>query len=149
VIDCFAADYDMIAQSTGLHTQETVTNLTEDVKAFAEYGYMNAVDIVLDDASGKRVCAAKYKVSTEASLWRSDRPGNNLWPRISGGSLSIVISPSQSWDLLNDSQQAAFRQERNRNWGPSSIDVSYPGLVGHVDRRYSSNAYGIEKSLYR
>lgn len=39
VIDCFAADLDMISQSSGLLTRDSVKNIASDVKAFAQSGY--------------------------------------------------------------------------------------------------------------
>ena len=40
VIDCFAADLDMISQSTGLLTRDRAKSIALDVKAFAQSNYL-------------------------------------------------------------------------------------------------------------
>ena len=47
VIDCFAADLDMNAQSTGLLTRDLVKQYAADVKAMAQKGYLLEANIVL------------------------------------------------------------------------------------------------------
>ncbi len=142
VVDCFAADYDMIAQATGLASQGLVTDTVHDVKLLAEMEYLGGVDIVLQDQYGRVVRAAKYTVSTDASLWAAERPGNNLWPRIARGSLVVVVSYTRKWWDLGEERRRRFQREHLR------IDLSYPGLFGQVDRRYVSNAYGMERTSY-
>src|SRR4051812_11923474 len=89
VVDCFAADFDMVAQSTGLRSRENARAVADDVKTFAQHGYLVDVNLCLQDAFGRIVRAAKYEVSTNASLWTAQRPGNNLWPRTPGGDLVV------------------------------------------------------------
>lgn len=149
VIDCFAADYDMVAQSTGLETTQRVTDTIHDVQLLAAHGYLDRADIVLADSAGRIVQAAKYVVSTDASLWTLQQPGNSLWPRTPGGSLSIVVSYTQKWHNLGQVDQQSFRQQLNLGWTPSKINLSYPGLSGQFDRRYASNAFGVERTSYR
>ena len=67
VIDCFAADLDMTSQSTGLLTRELVKGYAADVKAMAQRGYLLEANIVLKDASGNVIRAAKYEVNTDAA----------------------------------------------------------------------------------
>lgn len=149
VVDCFAADYDMIAQATGLASQGLVTDTVHDVKLLAEMEYLAGVDIVLQDPYGTVVRAAKYTVSTDASLWATERPGNNLWPRIASGSLVVVVSYTHKWLDLGEERRRKFQREYLRiSWVPSGIDLSYPRLLGQVDRRYASNAYGMERTSY-
>jgi hypothetical protein len=148
----FAADYHMIAQATGLLTTSYVEDTVHDVKVLAEAEYLSRADIVLLDASGRVVRAAKYTTSTDASHWKTDRPGDNLWPRVSNSALSVVVSYSQKWkDEMGDPQRwAAFRKEYLRiSWVPADVDLSYPGLFGQTDRHYVSNAYGMERTSYR
>jgi len=148
VLDCFAADYDMIAQATGLETQDRVADTVHDVKLLAEMGYLARADIVLLDIHGAVIRAARYTVCPAASLWTMQRPGNNLWPRIPNGRLVVVVSYPQKWQRLGDEQQRAFQRSLRIPWSPSSIDLSYPGLSGWLDRRYASGAYGMEKIIY-
>src|SRR5580658_5247524 len=85
VIDCFAADLDMTAQSTGLLTKERVTRYASDVKLMAQLGYLQEVNIVLKDSAGADIRAAKYEVATDAASLTASRPGNNLWPALPSG----------------------------------------------------------------
>lgn len=149
VFDCFAADLDMLSQSTGLRTRDDARSTAEDVKTMARNGYLTEVDICLKDAYGEIIRAAKYEVSTDASLWTSQRPGNNLWPRTPGGTLVVVTLYSSKWEKLTSAQQAAFSSNLNKSWGATDIDISFPGLSRSHDRDYASNGYGARKSVYR
>jgi len=150
VVDRFTADFHMLGQSTGLASVQRARDVGHDVKLMGQRGYIDRVDIVLLNSAGKELRAAKYTVSTDAGLWSSDRPGNNLWPRQVGGSLSVVVSYSSAWYALSAEQRKRFHgEECERPWGPSSIDTTYPGLVGCFDRRYASNAYGMERTVYK
>jgi Bacterial HORMA domain family 1 len=149
VVDCFAADYDMIAQATGLETDRRVTDTIYDVKLLAEKGYIERVDIVLQDANGKEIRAAKYVVSTSAT-WATERPGNNLWPSISEGNLLVVVSYSQAWQNLGSQAQEAFKQNNLKlTWSAAKVNLAYPALSGQIDRHYASNGYGMERTTYR
>ena len=149
VIDCFAADLDMNAQSTGLLTWETVQRSAQDVKAMAQKGYLVEANIVLQDASGTVIRAAKYEVATDASILTAQRPGNNLWSRTPGGELYVVVRYSQAWRNLTDTQRAVFAKTLNVIWSSSSTDLSFPGLTRSSDRSYVSNGWGMAKSVYK
>ena len=149
VIDCFAADLDMTSQSTGLLTRELVKKYASDVKAKAQNGYLLEANIVLKDATGKIIRAAKYEVSTDAANLTASRPGNNRWPATPGGELSIVLHSSQKWQNLTASQQAAFNETLSTSWVSSNTDTSFPSLTRSVDRNYVSNGWGVTKSVYQ
>ncbi|MEW5976448.1 MAG: hypothetical protein AB1898_11665 [Acidobacteriota bacterium] len=149
VIDCIAADLDMSSQSTGLLTREQVKSYAADVRAFAQNGYLLEANIVLYDSSGEPIRAAKYEVSTDGSLLKAQRPGNNLWPRTPFGELAIVVRYSQKWRDLTDGQRTAFSQTLNIAWMPSHTDLSFPRLTRSADRAYVSNGWGVTKSLYQ
>ncbi len=149
VIDRFAADLRMVAQATGLMSREYVARLADDVKLMAQRGYLDRVDVVLTNALGTVLRAAEYRVATDASGWTSDRPGNNLWPRTPGGELSVVIFRTPTWWALTEIQRQSFLNSQcSCSWGPSDIDTSYSGLVGRYDRRYASNGYGVQRTIY-
>jgi hypothetical protein len=149
VVDRFAADFAMLGQSTGCSTAQRAVDVAHDVKLMAQRGYIDRVDIVLLNAAGQQIRAARYTVSTDAGMWTCDRPGNNLWPRQVGGTLSVVVSYTTAWyERSQDARRLFHAQECERPWGPSSIDTTYPGMVGRFDRRYASNAYGLERMLY-
>ncbi|MGO9436411.1 MAG: hypothetical protein ACLP00_19220 [Terracidiphilus sp.] len=148
VIDCFAADLDMTSQSTGLLTRDVVKQYAADVKAMAQQGYVEEVNIVLKDSVGNVIRAAKYEVSTDGASLTASRPGNNRWPATPGGELSIVVQNSQKWRDLTDSQRAAFNETLTTSWIASSTDLSFPALTRYGDRSYVSNGWGVTKSVY-
>lgn len=149
VIDRFAADLRMVSQATGLLTRDYVERLAADVKLMAQRGYLDRVDIVLRSALGTVLRAAEYRVSTDASGWSSDRPGNNLWPRTPSGLLNVVVFRTPAWWALSETQRQAFLDSQcSLSWGPSGIDTSYSGLTGRQDRRYASNGYGVQRTIY-
>lgn len=149
VFDCFAADFDMCAQSTGLRDRDDVRKTAADVRAMAQRGYISTVDICLLDANGNIIRANKYAVSTNASLWTAQRPGNNLWPRTPNGNLKLVITQTNTWQALTTQQKAAFIATLNTTWVDCDIDTSYPNLARSDDRDYASNGYGLRKTTYR
>jgi hypothetical protein len=149
VIDCVAADLDMNAQSTALLTREVARNCAADVKSMAQKGYLTEANVVLKDASGVVKKAAKYEVATDASTLTAQRPGNNLWPRMPGGELCVVVRYSQKWRNLTDAQRTAFMQTMATGLSPSNIDLSFPSLSRTADRNYVSNGWGVVKSVYK
>lgn len=149
VFDSFAADYDMIAQVSGLQTQQHVSDVVHDVKTFSESGYLDCVSLVLSDRVGSTKRARKYTVSTSAAGWTTDQPGDNLWPTLSDGSLTAVLSYSQAWKNLSEAAKQTFKNGLRIKWGPSGIDLSFPGLTGTADRKYASNGYGVQRTSYR
>ena len=148
VIDCFAADLDMNAQSTGLLTRDLVKRYAADVKAMAQKGYLLEANVVLRDAAAKVIRAAKYEVCTDASNLTPHRPGNNLWPNTPGGELTVIVRYSETWRNLTDSQRAAFCQTLRTPWSSSSTDLSFPSLSRSPDRNYASNGWGVTKSVF-
>ena len=95
VIDSFAADLDMNAQSTGLLSRDTVRRYASDVKTMAQSGYLQEANIVLHNRDGVVIRAAKYEVIM-GTVAAAQRPGNNLWPRTTGGDLSVVVRYTQA-----------------------------------------------------
>lgn len=148
VIDCVAADLDMIQQATGLLSRERVQGYAADVKAMAQKGYLVEANIVLKDASGVEIRAAKYEVAKDASTLTAHRPGNNRWPRTPGGELTVVVRYSQDWWGLTESQRQGFKQTLSTMWSNSNIDLSFPTLSRSADRSYVSNGWGVTKSVF-
>jgi hypothetical protein len=134
VLDCFAADFDMQAQATGLRSREDARATSDDVKTMAKQGYLKEVNVYLEDETSRIVRAAKYEVSTDAALWTSRRPGNNLWPRLRGGWLKVYVVWSDAWWQLSDARREAFRDGLQRRWGTWDIDTSFPTLTCRADR---------------
>jgi hypothetical protein len=150
VVDNFAADFSMVAQATGLYSRDGVSRVVTDLKIFAEYGYITDVKLILTDARGITIRGATYDVSTSASGWASDRPGNNIWPRTPGGSLNVIASFTSGWWDKSDAEKESFQKATGLNsiWVRSSQDCSFSGLVATSGQRYASNLYGWERTNY-
>jgi hypothetical protein len=142
----FAADVAMIAESTGKLSPAKVQDYISDVTALAVAGYLERVFLALFDATGEEVRARRYEVSTDASLWTPDRPGDNLWPKLSGGDLTVIVTRNAAWAALTPEKKAEFNAGLAVKWLPSKIDTSFPKLTGAATRRYASNAYGLERT---
>jgi len=149
VLDCFAADFDGISQSTGLRTREDVNALSADVKLMASRGYLRDVSLCLVSAGGSTLRAAKYEVNTSAGVLTASRPGNHLWPYTPDGVLQVLVNNTDTWKNLPEHPKEAFRQELNRAWSRSGIDTSFPALRGTADRNYVSNGFGLQRSTYQ
>jgi len=148
VIDCITADLDMNSQSTGLLSRETVKCYAADVKLLAQRGLLREANIVLKNSAGVVIKAAKYEVSTDASILKAQRPGNNLWPRTSGGELSIVVQYSPKFAALTPAQRQVLAEELNSTWSTSATDLSFPSLTRAADRTYASGGWGVTKSIF-
>jgi Bacterial HORMA domain family 1 len=148
VIDCIAADLDMNSQSTGLLSRETVKSYAADVRLLAQRGYLREANIVLKNSAGVVIKAAKYEVSTDASILKAQRPGNNLWPQTPGGELSIVVQYSPKFAALTAAQRQALAVELDTTWSTSTTDLSFPSLTRAADRTYASGGWGVTKSIF-
>ena len=144
----FAADYRIAAESTGLHSNERVERNVASIKALAEEEYLDTVHMRLLASNGAVREAAVYKVSTNASGWSSERPGDVYWNANLGDRLCLTVFYSASWEALTQAQQDAFREEHLPGWGPSDFDGSYGTLAGSTDRHYASRAYGMDRTRY-
>jgi hypothetical protein len=148
VLDCFAADFDGMGQSTGLRTRENTKALAGDVKLMAQSGYLSEVNVYLKNADGLTIRAAKYEVITSAGMLIASRPGNYLWPRTPGGQLCLHVTCSQEWWLESELRKAAFRQRLSQTWGTLDLDTSFPMLRRQLDRNYVSNSFGLMKTNF-
>lgn len=150
VLNSFAADFSMKAQSTGLWTRAEIEEAAEDLIAFASAGYIDAIVIILWDAAGKRLRGRKYIVSNSAIGWENDLPGNNLWPQTPGGSLQLIaVMSAEWWILTSDGQQNAKQRLAVKGaWPSKSVNVSFSGMTASRDRRYASNGFGLERWTY-
>ena len=150
VVDNFAADFSMMSQATGLRSRENVAEVVSDLKVFSENGYLLQVKLFLQDKDGNKLRAALYSVSESAAGWKSERPGNNLWPRIPDGSLWVVATLTEAWWQKPDVAKEAFVKERGLHsaWAKTDKDTSLTGLTSSTGQKYASNGYGWERTNY-
>lgn len=144
----FAADYRIVAEWTELHSSEQVDRNIAAIKALAEEEYLDQVHMRLLSSAGAIREAAVYKVSTNASGWSTERPGDLYWTASPGDSLRLTVFYSDKWGALSEAQEKAFRAAHLQGWGPTDFDGNYDGLAGSTDRQYASRAYGMDRTRY-
>ncbi len=144
----FAADYLIAAESTKLHSSKYVDQNVAAIKAVAEEQYLKAVHMRLVGSDGSVREAAVYEVSTDASGWTSERPGDMYWKAQSGDQLQLTIIHNANWAALTQAEKEAFDKEHLPGWGPSSFDGHYDGMTTSADRQYSSRAYGLQRTRH-
>ena len=149
VLDNFAAEFAMISQATGLRTREYVESMVSDLKVFAERKYISDIHLILYDSAGKELRATKYTLSDAAENWAHQNPGNNLWPRTSGGDLRLYVSWTQQYLGLSETALAGLNQRLTISWQRVNVDLTHSGLVSQFDRRFASNGYGMEKHVFK
>ena len=144
----FAADYRIVAEWTGLRPPDEVAAGIAAVQALAEAQYLEEVHIQLTTASGAIRQAAAYRVSTSASGWSTNRPGDLYWHSESSDQLRLVVFYNANWRALPKAAQDAFREAHLPGWGTSDFDGNYGAMSRNTDRRYASRAYGMERTRY-
>ena len=150
VVENFAADFSMIAQATGLRSRENVAGVIFDLNVFAEYGYLEKVSLFLKDKDGNKLRVAVYTISESATGWKSDMPGNNIWPQTPGGSLWVLSTLTGSWWSKVEAEKEAFVKQRGLHcgWAKTDEDTSLSGLESSAGQKYASNGYGWERTNY-
>ena len=144
----FAADYKIVAEWTSLHKSAFVADVIEQIKAIAEEQYLQAVHLQLKSSNGTIREAVVYRVSTNASGWLSDRPGDLYWRSYDGDSLHLIVYFSDKWWELTEAARKAFAAAHMPDWGTSDFDGNYGAMSSFADRRYSSRAYGMDRMRY-
>jgi hypothetical protein len=151
VLNSFGADFSMKAQSTGLMDRPEVEQAVEDLIAFANAGYLDAIVLSLRNSSGKEIRGGRYIVSNSAIGWTNDLPGNNLWPNTPGGTLQLIAVMSEAWAKLGIQGQGDAKQRIGVKgpWPATTADISFSGLNGSQDRQYASNGFGLKRWSYQ
>jgi Bacterial HORMA domain family 1 len=144
----FAADYKIVAEWTELHSATAIEKNIADIKALAEEQYLQEVHMQLVSDSGVIGEAAVYRVTTSASLWSADKPGDLYWEAEDDDSLHLIVYFTQKWRDLTPTSRAAFEAAHMIGWGTSDFDGNYGGLIATTDRHFASRAYGMERTRY-
>jgi hypothetical protein len=144
----FAADYKIVAEWTELHSAYWIEKNISEIKLFAEEQYIESLHVQLVASDGRVRRAAVYRVTTNASLWSADKPGDLRWTVYDGDRLELIVFYSAKWKGLTNAQQQAFRDKHNITWDTTDFDGNYSGLVGSTDKHFASRAYGIERTQY-
>jgi hypothetical protein len=144
----FAADYRIATESTRLHDSDFVDATISEIGALAADRYLSEIHLRLLSSGGALREAAVYKVSTDASTWSSERPGDMYWKAQSGDRLCITVFYSARWKALSKAEKDAYKEKYLPGWGTSDFDGDYGTLTGSTDRHYASRAYGMDRTRY-
>jgi hypothetical protein len=144
----FAADYKIVADWTELHPRTLVEQTIAEIKAVAEEQYLKEVHLQLRSSTGVVREAAVYRVTSNASLWSADRPGDLYWDSEDGDSLHLIVYFSDKWWNLTPAQRDSFSAIHMAGWGTTDFDGVYGGLSASADKRFASRAYGMERTRY-
>jgi len=144
----FAADYRIVAEWTELHSTAFIAQTIEQIRALADEQFLREVHLQLRSSTGLIREAAVYRVSTNASGWSSDRPGDLYWQSYDGDRLQLIVYFSDKWRALTKEQRDAFAAVHMPDWGTSDFDGNYGTMSSSSDRRYASHAYGMERTRY-
>jgi hypothetical protein len=144
----FSTDYRVVAEWTELHSAAYVSQTIEEIAALGEAEYLKEIHLQLKSRSGAIRQAAVYRVSTNASAWSADRPGDLYWDSFDGDGLVLVVYFSQKWADLSIKQREDFAKAHLPGWGSSDFDGTYGSLTANVDKHYASRAYGLERTRY-
>jgi len=148
VFAAFAADYRIVAEWTGLETRAHVDVTVAQIKHFIEKEYLSKIHLRLKKADGEVREAAIYRVSTTASAWSDSPPGDLYWDHESGDYLQVVINYSDEWRKLPEETRKAFRDAHIPDWGTTDTTGDYDSMSASQDRKFSSGAYGMERTRY-
>lgn len=146
--ESFRSNLRAIAESTQLSIN-MVDRWADDIISFARAKYIKSVSIALHDAQNVRVRGAKFAPSENASGWKIDMPGNNLWPETPNGSLMIFVEYNDTWHSLSATTKEAFTTTLKLVWSPSDMDTTFSDMTPESTRHYASNSYGIQHTTYR
>ena len=141
--EMFAADLNMLALRTQAMEPKRATECAADVCLMAQEDCLTTVHIQLLDASDKLVRAHRYSV--DQGIWSdSQRPGENKWPRLPDGLLTVIVNPSDTTKLDRLKTSGRLRLQ----WTNSRLSTDYSRMRNDGSRLYSSNTYGLRRSSF-
>ena len=139
----FAADIQMIAQSSGAIAAGKVREYAHDVEVFAKEGYLKDVDVTLLDG-GSEICAARFEVHDSSGKLAMHRPGGLLWPRVNDPDLRIVIH-TKNYDV---NAKRRIKHKLILDWTDTNVDTRHLSLISKENRSYESNGWGMLRRDY-
>lgn len=143
VFEMFRAELEMLALRTQAMTLDHAEECAHDIDLMAQVKCLRYVHVQLRDIYGNLVKAHRYSVK-EDILSDSQRPGGNRWPCLPGGTLHVLVDPSddRSLEQLKRSGQLMIA------WSPSPLSTNYSGMRNEGARLYSSNSYGLRRDTF-
>ena len=143
VFENFRADLEMLAVRTQAMRLDHAQKCAYDICLMALGQCLRYVHIQLRDFHGNLVKVHRYSVK-EDILSVSQRPGENRWPCLPGGTLSVLVDPSDNLRLEQLKQSGKLKIA----WSPSPLSTNYSGMRNDGARLYSSNSYGLRRDSF-
>ena len=137
----FTADLMMIVQSTAALDEAKARQYAHDIEVLASAGHLEAVDLTLLQY-GVELRAARYDVNTSAGDLVASRPGDVLWPRVSSGTLRVIVFYASSY---TQSEREKLTSKLKISWSTSYDDTSHSSLTEGKGRNYVSNGWGLQR----
>lgn len=143
VFENFQADLEMLALRTQAMTLDHAQKCAYDICLMALAQCLTYVHVQLRDSYGNLVRVHRYSVKKDI-LSVSHRPGENRWPCLPDGTLSVIIEFSDEHKLERLKRSGQLKI----NWGPSYWSTNYSGMRSDGTRLYSSNSYGLRRDTF-
>lgn len=143
VFEKFEADLRMLAVRTQAMSLDHAQQFAHDVALMARERCLRYVHVQLRDYYGNLVKVHRYSVQ-EDILSDSQRPGGNRWPCLPGGTLHVLVDPSDNLSLENLKQSGKLKIA----WSPSPLSTNYSGMRSDGARLYSSTGYGLKRDTF-
>jgi hypothetical protein len=147
----FEADIRTIGRRTGKWPMDYIEKIFHDILLLAETEYLFSVDIVLLNIdTEKPIRASKFIINSLGSATNSDRAcKNNDWPDIPNTRLTAILSYTDKWKKLSESEKAAFSKKFKLPWTTTKIDNAFPSLQKNDAQLYASKGYELQKTNYK
>ena len=141
----FRADILMIADSSGAITRQEAEDYAHDAEYLATRKFLKKIDVTLMVGDQERR-ALQYDVKEEAGGINTSRPGGVMWPRLQGGWIRIIFTPTATY--TQEAKQATSSKLKV-NWTPTSASTQHISLTASGGRDYTSNAFGLQRKDYQ
>lgn len=141
--EMFSADLNMLAYRTQAMDPNIASDVADDVCTMAQINCLAKVHVQLRDASGNLVRVHQYSVE-EGIIFNTQRPGENRWPRLPDGTLSVIVTPLDKLKI----DELEENKKLKRIWRSSNLSTDYSGMRNLGNRLYSSNSYGLRRTTY-
>jgi hypothetical protein len=142
------ADLQMIAESTGLWTEEWVDKLVYDLTLLAIKGYLERIEVYLKDGWGRVLQAELYTPSTDASSWAAQSPSCR-WSRVPDGQVTLITRYAPAYYAQTPADRTWLESQLKLSWTTTTFSADLSRLSVAEERTYVSNSYGLRRVSIR
>jgi hypothetical protein len=142
-----STDLKLIARKTALWTTEYCHNLLHDIKKFYLFGYVESVNIILVDQSGRHIKVKKF-VITNNTRSEDHKPGTIDWDEGDGSNLVTILGNTASYNVLTLDQLNSFYSDLRLPWSHTSVDLNFTHLTQSLQKKYSDGDHAVDRIDY-